>query len=177
MEWEVISERPLYKDKWLDVRTADVKLPDGRHLDHRLIHMSPSAGAVVLDGNNQALLLWRHRFITGRWGWEIPMGMINEGEKPIEAAAREAEEETGWRPLGLRPLLYGQPAAGIMNLSHHIFVSEGAIEVGSPADNFESSKIAWVPIADVPKLIAEQQIVNYAAMASLLLVFANSERG
>ncbi|HEY1918343.1 MAG TPA: hypothetical protein VGH27_22430 [Streptosporangiaceae bacterium] len=65
--------------------------------------------------------------------------------------------------------------AGIMNLSHHVFVSQGAIEIGSPADNFESTKIAWVPIADVPKLIAEQQIVNYAAMASLLLVFANSE--
>ena len=45
MQWKVISERALYTDQWLDVRTADVELPDGRHLDHRFIRMAPSAGA------------------------------------------------------------------------------------------------------------------------------------
>jgi 8-oxo-dGTP pyrophosphatase MutT (NUDIX family) len=32
-------------------------------------------------------------------GWEIPMGLIEEeGEAPEQSAAREVEEETGWRP-------------------------------------------------------------------------------
>lgn len=172
MEWKLISERSLYKDQWLDVRTADVQLPDGRHLDHRLIRMPASAGAVVLNADRQALLIWRHRFITERWGWEIPMGIINKDEEPADAAAREVEEETGWKPLDLRPLLYGQPAAGIMNLGHHIFVSENAIQVSTPADDFESTRIEWIPLMDVPELIAKQQIVNYAAMAPLLLLLA-----
>jgi 8-oxo-dGTP pyrophosphatase MutT (NUDIX family) len=174
MEWKLISERPLYQDQWLDIRTADVELPDGRHLDHRLIHMSPSAGAVVLNADQQALLIWRHRFITGRWGWEIPMGMINENEEPATAAAREVEEETGWRPRDLQPLLYAQPSAGIMNAAHHVFVSREAVKVGSPPDGFESSQIEWVSLSDVPRLIAKREIVSYATMASLLLVHANS---
>jgi 8-oxo-dGTP pyrophosphatase MutT (NUDIX family) len=173
MEWKVISERPLYKDQWLDVRTADVELPDGRHLDHRLIHMSPSAGAVVLNSDQQALLIWRHRFITGDWGWEIPMGMIDENEEPAMAAAREVEEETGWRPQDLRPLLYAQPTAGIMNAAHHVFVGREAVKVGPPSDDFESSQIEWVSLSDVPRLIAKREIVSYATMAALLLVLAN----
>ena len=33
MRWAVHSEKPLYTDPWLDIRIADVELPDGRHLD------------------------------------------------------------------------------------------------------------------------------------------------
>jgi len=44
------------------------------------------------------LLLWRHRFITVTWGWEIPVGRAEPGGSPAQAAAREVEEETGWRP-------------------------------------------------------------------------------
>jgi 8-oxo-dGTP pyrophosphatase MutT (NUDIX family) len=172
MQWKVISERELYADQWLDLRTADVELPDGRHLDHRFIRMAASAGAVLVDGQQRALLIWRHRFITGRWGWEIPMGMIDAWETPAEAAAREVEEETGWRPGQLQPLLVAQPTAGIMDAAHHIFVGTSAAEVSAPADRFESSAIQWVPLADVPGLIAKQDILSASTMAALLLLLA-----
>jgi 8-oxo-dGTP pyrophosphatase MutT (NUDIX family) len=98
MEWKVVSERPLYADEWLDIRIADVELPDGRHLAHRSIRTPPGAGAVVIDTGRRVLLIWRHRFITGTWSWEIPVGKIEDGETPAGAAAREFEEETGWQP-------------------------------------------------------------------------------
>jgi 8-oxo-dGTP pyrophosphatase MutT (NUDIX family) len=177
VQWTVISERPLYTDQWLDVRTADVELPDGRHLDHRLIRTRPAAGGVVVDGQRRALLIWRHRFITGRWGWEIPMGMIDEGESPQAAAARELEEETGWCPGPMRPLLYAQPTAGIMDAAHHVFAADQAAHIGTPADAFESSRVEWVPLADVPALIAKQEIVSSTAMAALLLLSAGTPAG
>ena len=65
MEWKVISERPLYQDEWLDIRLADIELPDGRHLAHRLIRTPPGAGVVAVDHDQRVLLIWRHRFITG----------------------------------------------------------------------------------------------------------------
>lgn len=81
MRWTVHSEKPLYTDEWLDIRMADVELPDGRHLEHRLIRTPPGAGCVVVrDG--QALLLWRHRFITGSQGWEIPIGRSSPARIP-----------------------------------------------------------------------------------------------
>ncbi|MEY9211446.1 hypothetical protein ABH917_000892 [Thermobifida halotolerans] len=64
MRWIVHSEKPLYQDRWLDIRLADVEITGGRHLSHRLIRSAPGAGAVVLNGRGEVLLLWRHRFIT-----------------------------------------------------------------------------------------------------------------
>src|ERR1700735_1287631 len=111
MRWAVCFEKPLYSGEWLDIRVADVELPDGRHLAHRLIRTTPGAGCVVVrDG--QVLLLWRHRVITGAPGWEIPIGKIEPGEDPAAAAARETEEETGWHPGPLRPLLRVEPRPG-----------------------------------------------------------------
>jgi 8-oxo-dGTP pyrophosphatase MutT (NUDIX family) len=105
VQWKVNSERSLYRDQWVDVRSADIELPDGRHLDHRLIQDHASAGAVVVNDSGRVLLLWRHRFITDTWGYEIPLGRIRVGEAPIEAAAREDEEETRWLPAPLEKVL------------------------------------------------------------------------
>ncbi|WP_433359171.1 NUDIX hydrolase [Streptosporangium sp. CA-115845] len=168
MRWQVHSEELLYTDQWLDIRVADVELPNGRHLDHRIIRTAPGAGAVVTDDEQRVLLIWRHRFITDSWGWEIPIGKIEEGEEPITAAAREVEEETGWRPGPLRPLLYTQPTNGLSDSAHHIFRAEGATHIGPPTEEWEAERIEWVPLADIRRLIDKRDIVSGTSMAALL---------
>lgn len=173
MQWKIHSTEPLYQDQWLDIQLADVELPDGRHLAHRFIRMEPSAGAVILDEKQQnVLLLWRHRFITDSWGWEIPIGKVDEGESPADAAAREVEEETGWRPASLRPLVFSHPSGGIMDASHHIFRADGATYVGPPKDSFESERVEWVPLADIRQLIDKRQIMAGSTLVALLYVLA-----
>lgn len=171
MRWTVHGEKPLYVDEWLDIRLADVELPDGRRLEHRLIRTPPGAGCVVVrDG--QVLLLWRHRFITGTWGWEIPIGKIDPGEEPAAAAARETEEETGWRPGPLTPLLDVEPSAGISDSVHHIYLADGAELIGPPEDAYESSRVAWMAVADVPAAVGRGEISSGTTLAALLYAIA-----
>ena len=169
MRWTVHSEKPLYSDEWLDIRVADVELPDGRHLEHRLIRTPPGAGCVVVrDG--QVLLLWRHRFITGSQGWEIPIGKIEPGEDPAAAAARETEEETGWRPGPLRFLFRVEPSPGLSDSAHSVYLADGAERIGLPEDDFESDNVSWVPLANVPSLIDHGDITSGTTLAALLYV-------
>lgn len=171
MRWTVHSEEPLYTDRWLDIRVADVEITGGRHLDHRLIRARPGAGAVVVNERDEVLLEWRHRFITDTWAYEIPMGGVDEGETPEAAAAREVEEETGWRPGPLRPLVSVQPTPGISDAEHHVFIAHSAEHVGEPVDEWEVERIEWVALAEVPKLVAERRIVSGSSMAALLYVY------
>src|SRR6266700_2612050 len=165
MEWKVVSERPLYRDEWLDIRVADVELPDGRHLAHRSIRTPPGAGVVAVDGDRRVLLIWRHRFITDAWGWEIPIGKIEDGETPAEAAAREFEEETGWRAGPLQHLVTVRPTPGLSNSEHHVYRAAQATHVGRPADGIESERVAWVPLADVRSLIDKAEITSGTTLA------------
>lgn len=177
MQWRVHSEQPLYADQWLDIRRADVELPDGRHLDHRVIRTGPGAGAVVLNDQREVLLLWRHRFITDAWGYEIPMGGIEAGEDAAAAAAREVEEETGWRPSGLQPLLYVEPSNGLMDARHHIFASTTATYTGNPTEAIEASHAAWIRLDRVADMIAARQIVGGTTIAALLYALIEANAG
>jgi 8-oxo-dGTP pyrophosphatase MutT (NUDIX family) len=115
------------------------------------------------------LLLWRHRFSTDTWGYEIPLGRIRVGEAPIEAAAREVEDESGWRPGSMTSLLYVQPSAGLITSQHHVFHATRATYVGPAVDSYESEYVEWVPLARVPELIGKGQIVSGTTVAALLM--------
>jgi 8-oxo-dGTP pyrophosphatase MutT (NUDIX family) len=172
-DWKIRSERALYTDRWLTINVADVELPDGRHLDHRLIHMRPSAGAVMLNvDRTHVLLMWRHRFITDSRGWEIPMGALDRGEDAAEAALREAVEETGWRPANLTHLVTLHPSGGILDSTHHLFLSAGADQVGPPQDSFESDRVEWIPLADLVAIIDKGHITSGSTLTGLLYLLA-----
>lgn len=168
MEWKVISERTLYQDQWLDIRLADVELPDGRHLAHRLIRTPPGAGVIAIDQDRKVLLIWRHRFITGGWGWEIPIGQIEPDETPKHAANREFEEETGWRAGPLKHLINVRPTPGISSSEHHIYQALGATRLGRPADAHESERVEWVPLVNIRTLISNGEITSGTTLAALL---------
>jgi ADP-ribose pyrophosphatase YjhB (NUDIX family) len=176
VQWKVNSERSLYRDEWVDVRSADVELPDGSHVDHRLIHTFSSAGAVVVNGGGRVLMLWRHRFITNSWGYEIPLGRIYPGEAPVEAATRAVERETGWIPGDLSALLYVQPSAGLMTAQHHIFRTTKASYVGPAKDGYTSEHVEWVPLESIHELIGNGQIVSGTTVAALLMALYHPPR-
>ena len=113
MQWTVHGRRPIYESSWVSLDLVDVELPDGQRFEQHVVRMArPVAAAAVIRDPGQVLLIWRHRHVTGTWGWEIPMGRVEEGESRAQAAAREVEEETGWQPGPLRLLVASQPSNG-----------------------------------------------------------------
>ncbi|MFJ4988767.1 NUDIX hydrolase [Streptomyces sp. NPDC088732] len=169
--WKNLGEHTVYENPWLRVNLADVELPDGRHLDHYLIRQRPVALATAVNENNEVLLLWRHRFIPDSWGWELPAGVVEDGEDIEAAAAREMLEETGWRPGPLRHLMTVEPSNGLSDARHHIYWAEGADYVGDPEDAFESERREWVPLKDIPDLVMRGEVKASNAAAALLMLY------
>ncbi|MFK4090086.1 NUDIX domain-containing protein [Kribbella sp. NPDC020789] len=167
MRWRIHEEREVWANPWLSVRRLDVEQPDGRRLDYHAVRLADVAAAVVTDAENRVLMMWRHRFLTDTWAWELPMGIVEAGEAPIEAAAREVEEETGWRPGPLTHLIRSQPGAGIMDAVHHVFRATGATRIGEPTERNESDRIEWIALADVPAMIANGEIVSGITLVGL----------
>jgi 8-oxo-dGTP pyrophosphatase MutT (NUDIX family) len=173
MRWTIHGERSIYDSEWIQVRLADVELPDGHRFDHHVVRFPQgAAGTVIRDPERGLLLMWRHRFITDTWGWEIPAGRIEVGEDPERAADREALEETGWQPGPLTRLGTYAPSNGSTDQLFHLYWAAGATYVGDPVDGYESERIAWVPVAEVRRLIADGQVHDGLSLTALLWVLA-----
>ena len=153
---------------------ASLELADGTQFDQYVMRLPRCAMTVVLDeAAERVLLIWRHRFITGRWLWELPGGYIDPGEDGIAAAAREVEEETGYRPRSVERVLTFQPMAGSADSAHELYLARGADRVGAPLAD-EAEEVRWIPLAELPGLIATGQIVGAATIigAQLALLTA-----
>jgi 8-oxo-dGTP pyrophosphatase MutT (NUDIX family) len=173
VRWTVHGERSVYDSEWMRLVLVDVEIPGVRRFDHHVVrYPQPASGTIVRDPERGVLLLWRHRFITDTWGWEIPAGRIEVGETPAEAASRETLEETGWRPGALTRLGSYAPSNGSSDQIFHLFVAAGATHEGEPTDIGESERVAWVPVDQVRELIAGGQLTDGLSLTALLWALA-----
>ena len=112
-KWVIHGERLVDDTPHIRVSLADVELPNGVRFTQYVFRMRRCAMTVVLDdAGERVLLMRRHRFIVDRWVWELPGGYVDDGEDSLTAAAREVEEETGWRPRKTEFVMSSQPLVG-----------------------------------------------------------------
>jgi 8-oxo-dGTP pyrophosphatase MutT (NUDIX family) len=178
MRWIVHGERTLYDSDWVRLTLVDIEVPDGDRFEHHVVRMpNQAAGTVVFVAGRGVLMLWRHRFITDTWGWEIPAGRIDRGETPLQAAIRETVEETGWRPGRVRPLVTYQPTNGLSDQRFHLFLAGAAEAVGEPTDPGESERIEWVPVDRVAALARDGEIADGLSLTAVLYALAFGHLG
>jgi len=172
VRWILHGERFVYENEWMSVSLVDVEVPGGRRFEHHSMHSADAAGTLIVDSDQGVLLLWRHRILSDTWGWEIPAGRVDDGETPIEAAEREATEETGWRPGPLRQLASYQPVNGVSAMRFHLFLADGATHVGDPADPTEAERIEWVSVDRLRAIIADHQMPDGLSLTACLYALA-----
>ncbi|AJE41946.1 NUDIX domain-containing protein [Streptomyces nodosus] len=177
MRWTVHGERPLYDTPWVRLRALDVEQPDRTRGDYHVVRLRDVAVTAAVDDAGRVLMMWRHRFVTDTWAWELPMGLVEDGETPAEAAARELEEETGWRAGSLRPLVHAQPAAGITDSRHFLFRTRDAVRVGEPTERNESDRLEWIPLPVVRAMIERGEIVSSATLVGVMALLLDLSQG
>lgn len=173
-EWRTYGERAIYDNRWVRLSLVDVEPPDGKRFEHHVVTLNSAALIALLDADEtHVLLMWRHRFAVDAWNWELPGGVVEEGEDPGVTAAREALEETGYRPGRVEHVVTFEPMIGMVRSPHHVYVGRDVEQVGEPTEVTEMQRMEWLPLADVPGLIAEGKIVNSGTLVALLHVLAS----
>ncbi|MGD0272980.1 MAG: NUDIX hydrolase [Gaiellaceae bacterium] len=172
--WRVHGERALYRSYWLDLKLVDVELPSGVRFEHHVVRTPRAAAAAVVRASERGvLLIYRHRFITGSWGWEVPAGGVDPGETPGQAARRETIEEAGWEPGPLRLIGTYFPTNGLCDQAFHVLTATGARHVGEPSSRDETERVAWMAEDEVKELIRRNEIHDGFSLTALLWAFAS----
>ena len=132
------------------------------------------------DGRH-VLLVEQYRVPLGRTCLELPAGLIGdetEGEAVEAAAARELEEETGYRPARMTGLGYFHSSPGMVSEGFTLLRAEGLTRVGEGGGvEGENIVVHRVKLADVPAFVAAKRAAGYAIDVKMLLLLADSLLG
>lgn len=175
MRWTVHGERTIYSSPYVSLSMVDVEPPGRERFEHHAIRFErPVVACLCVDDRDRVLLIHRHRFIVDQWGWELPAGRSEPDESLAAGAARECREETGWRPALIEHLAGANAGAGILDLRFEIFVGRDAVHEGPPTDPEESSRIEWIPRAELAPMIDRGEIPSALAQLGILRWLAAS---
>lgn len=176
--WTVYGERAAYDNPWVRVQLVDVEAPDGSRFDYHVVELAKIAVALIVNDQDQVLLLWKYRFPTDQWGYEMPGGMVDDGEESAVSAARETAEESGWRVTGEpEHLLSIEPLPGQVRAQVDAYLWREAQHVGDPTDPEEVGNVEWVDVARIPELVARGQVLGAATATALLYYFSTRSSG
>lgn len=133
-----------------------------------------AAVIIAIDPEDHVILVEQYRVPLGRACIELPAGLIGDetaGEDPTEAAARELEEETGYRAGRIEVLGEFHSSPGMVSESFTLLRAHDLVKVG-PGGGTESEQITVhrVPRKDLPAFIAERRAKGDAMDVKLLLL-------
>lgn len=175
--WRTFGERTVYDNRWLRLGLVDVEAPNGARWEYHVVHLARIAIALIVNEADEVLMLWRYRFATDEWGYELLGGLVDEGEASAATAAREAAEESGWAPVGEpEKLIAFEPLPGNVTAPVDVYVWREFERVGEPTDTEEAGHVEWVSLSRVVELAQRRQLLGAGTLVALLYFLASRGR-
>ncbi|MEL6968268.1 MAG: NUDIX domain-containing protein [Pseudomonadota bacterium] len=178
MEVDILDEQEAYRG-FRRVTTSQYREKDRERISNRELVRAPDAVAlVVYDPKLDRLVMVRQfRFgaqvSTGRgFCCEVVAGLIDPGEAPETAAARELEEEAGLTPLRLEKMVSFLTTPGLTDEAIHLFYAEvdaSDLATVAGADNENETTYPFmVSLDEALAAVDDNRITNGIAMLAIL---------
>lgn len=173
-----IDGRRVYDGRVIDVDLDRVRFPDGSTGELELIRHPGASAIVALDpprdrprdpGQPIVVLIRQYRYAADGFVWEVPAGKLDSGEAPEACAARELEEETGYRAGRLRHLSTIHTTPGFTDEVIHLFLAT-ELEAGE-ADHGpgEFIELHEMPLASAIEMIDRGEITDAKTVCALTI--------
>jgi 8-oxo-dGTP pyrophosphatase MutT (NUDIX family) len=177
--WTVLSTRTALRDRWIDVTAEAVRDARGNLLDPFYTFAYPDwVQVVALTAEDRIVLVRQYRHGARARTLELPAGAMDPADaSPLETAARELREETGFVAAELRQVVSLHPnTATHRNRCHTVLALGVERSVSTAHEAGEDIVVETPPLAEVLAGLASGLLPQAMHVASLLLALQSAGR-
>ncbi len=167
----------IYNGKVVTLNVDTVRLPNGVTIDLEVIRHPGAAAVVPLKGDGTVVLIRQFRHAAGGFIYEIPAGKLHQGEDPLECAARELEEEIGYRAGRFDLLSSIFTAPGFADEVIHVYLATELMKGIQNLDQDEVLEIVEMPLRDAIGKIEDGSIRDAKTIVGLQAVYIRQACG
>ena len=177
-KWTVLSSEYLFRRPWLTARKDVVQLPDGRiNPEYYILEYPDWVNVIAVTTDGQMILERQYRHGLGKTCYELPCGVVEAGEAPLEAAKRELLEETGYAGGQWFEWMNLSPNSSANTNMVHCFLATGVEKVAEQhLDATEDISVSLHSPDFVRNLLVDNQILQAIMAAPLWKYFYTNNR-
>lgn len=166
-EKQKTSQR-IYEGKIVNLRKDEVILENGDTAFREVVEHPGGVAVLAVDETGEAFFVEQYRYAAGQTLLELPAGKLEPGEDPMQAAARELEEECGVAAKSLTPLAKMIPTCAFCTEVIHIFLATGLIKTKQNLDADEFLTVKKMPVEKARELVLHGEIPDAKTQLGVL---------
>lgn len=168
-EWKVLESEYLVRRPWLTARRDRLELPDGRIIPEYYVLEYPDwVNVIAITKDGQFVMERQYRHAARKISLELPCGVMEEEETPLEAAQRELLEETGFGGGQWKKLMELSPNPSAMSNTTHCFLAIGVEKIAEQhLDETEELSVLFMTKEEVKRMLNENLICQALMVAPL----------
>lgn len=168
--------RNIYTGRVLTLNIDTVTLPNGATIDLEMVRHPGAAAIVPFKDDGTVVLIRQFRHAAGGFIYEIPAGKLHLGEDPKACAARELEEEIGYKTDDLELVTSIFTAPGFTDEVIHIYKASHLTKGKQQLDRDEILEVVEVSLDDAIAMIRDGSIRDAKTIVGLQSVFIGKSR-
>jgi 8-oxo-dGTP pyrophosphatase MutT (NUDIX family) len=167
--WEVVETEQLQECRVFSVSRSMARSPlTGETHPFFRIEADEWVNVVPVTPDDELVMVRQYRHGSREITLEIPGGIVDPGEAPAEAAARELLEETGYRAERVEAIGSVNPNPALFgNRCHTFLASEVAPVAAIQNTQLEETSVELVPMAEIPDQLRQGRIDHALVVAAL----------
>lgn len=154
-----VKSEMLYEGRILNLRLETVELPNQKYSKREIVEHNRCICVIAVQ-DDHLLLVRQYRKAVDQSLLEIPAGIVEDGEKPRDAAMRELQEEIGYNCDDLEYLFDAYSSPGFTDERMSFFFAENLYESKKEADDDEFIEIVKVPIAEAYRMLSYGEFLD-----------------
>lgn len=168
MARQLLSSEQLFQGLVFQVERDRLREPDGLEIVREVVRHNGGAGALPVLDDGRIALVRQYRHPARRELLEIPAGKLEIGESPAECAARELEQETGWRAGRLEKLCEFYTTPGFCEEKLYVYLATKLQPAAQQLDEDEVVEVVYLPLTEALDLAARGEIEDSKTLLALL---------